>query len=54
MRDSETGLYSFSKLFEDRLNDVSSWAMSAEFFESYPHMIGLIPPYDVAEDKIYR
>jgi hypothetical protein len=53
MWNTETGLYSFSKLFEERLNDISSWAMSTEFFELYPHMTGYIPAHNAVEDKIY-
>jgi hypothetical protein len=47
------GAVFFLKLFEERLNDISSWAMSTAFFELYPHMTGYIPAHNAVEDKIY-
>ena len=39
-------MYAFSKLFEEKMDDLSSWVMSTEFFESYPDLIGYIPSHD--------
>jgi hypothetical protein len=50
IRNRETGLYSFSTLFEEKLNDVKSWAMGPDFFISYPHLIGCIPCYEPTGD----
>lgn len=46
VRSTETGMYAFSRLFEEKMDDLSSWVMSTEFFDSYPNLIGYIPCHD--------
>jgi hypothetical protein len=43
---NNTGLYSFSNLFNERFQDIHCWAMSPAFFDLCPQLVGYIPVYD--------
>jgi hypothetical protein len=49
-RNRHTGVFSFSKLFTERFNDIRSWALAPEFFDLYPELIGYVPSYDPSRD----
>lgn len=44
-RNVETGRYTVSPEFEDRIRDINSWTMSADFFSHFPEMYADIPAY---------
>jgi hypothetical protein len=46
--DKDAGFYSFSSLFNERFQDIRCWAMSSEFFDLFPQLIGYIPIYNPA------
>ncbi|KAH8586968.1 hypothetical protein B0O99DRAFT_643118 [Bisporella sp. PMI_857] len=45
-RNRQTNLYSFSRLFDERFSDVKNWALTSDFFDSYPELIGCVPSCD--------
>jgi hypothetical protein len=47
-RNKQSDLYSFSKLFDDKFDNVGSWALTSTFFEMYPELAGYIPVYEKA------
>ncbi|KAK1846882.1 bZIP transcription factor [Colletotrichum chrysophilum] len=44
-RNVETGRYTVSPEFQDRIRDINSWTMSADFFSHFPEMYADIPAY---------
>lgn len=42
-RNTETGLYSISPTFRDRIHDIRSWSMGQDFFKEYPECQNDIP-----------
>ncbi|PVH68272.1 hypothetical protein DL98DRAFT_441576 [Cadophora sp. DSE1049] len=45
-RNRHTGLYSYSKLFDESFSDIRSWALTRDFFELDPELYGHVPCYD--------
>jgi hypothetical protein len=45
-RNIDTGFYSFSSLFNERFQNIRSWAMSPEFFDLCPQLSDYIPIYN--------
>ncbi|KAJ0331946.1 hypothetical protein COL922a_011691 [Colletotrichum nupharicola] len=43
-RNVETGRYTVSPEFEDRIRDINSWTMSADFFSHFPEILGIWAP----------
>lgn len=43
---TETGLYSLSHEFENRINEIGSWTMAPDFFHRYPEMYADIPSFN--------
>lgn len=46
VRNTETGLYSISPIFHDRIHDIRSWSMGQDFFKAYPECKNDIPSWD--------
>lgn len=42
-RNRHTGLYSYSKLFDEYFNDIRSWSLTGDFFELYPSLCRYVP-----------
>jgi hypothetical protein len=53
IKNSHTGLYSFSGAFYECFHDVRCWAMSSDFFEIFPQFIGYIPIYNPGPGNIF-
>lgn len=45
IRNTETGLYSISPTFHDRIHDIKSWSMGQDFFKAYPECKNDIPSW---------
>ncbi|KAF6803872.1 bZIP transcription factor [Colletotrichum sojae] len=54
-RNVVTGRYSVAPEFDERIADINSWTMSADFFGHFPEMYADIPPYqEVARSLGWR
>ncbi|KAL9948570.1 hypothetical protein ACHAO5_001670 [Verticillium nonalfalfae] len=45
MRNTTTGLFQLSPIFEDRIRDIRSWTMNVDFLDQFPELRDDIPEY---------
>jgi hypothetical protein len=49
-----TGTYAVSKAFENRISDISSWAMGPAFFQQWPELYADIPSFEASAVPMTR